>query len=650
MVFSFPILQIIIKTNNHKWLRRYSKFTAISTLFLIFFGGLVTSTDSGLSVPDWPNTYGEFMFTFPFSKWVGGIFYEHLHRLIASFVGFLTLLLSIFIWMYDQRKWIHKLGWIALTAVIVQGLLGGLTVIFYLPTIISMTHGILAQSFFCLTIAIAFFLSKEWTNPSPSDLNLIDKSIVRWILFLTGVIYLQLIFGALMRHTGSGLAVLDFPLSNGQIFTLPNDDILYNVNEGRFNLGLDSVTLNQIFFHLIHRFWALIVVAVSMVLTVKILRFHRKNDYLIIPILLINLLLFTQILLAAFVIWTTRNPIITTLHVWTGALLLGSSFFLSLRSIKLFIPLKSFWCLFEKEPVTVMKIDSPLSHISSFWELSKPRIIWLVLVATFIGFYLGSDWIEKSIFEDPLFLLHTILGTTFVAAGAGVLNQYLERDLDKQMRRTSNRPIPSGRIKPSIARKFGIFISSLGLIYLLAAVSFSAAFIGFTTLFLYLIVYTPLKRQTTWNTFVGAIPGALPPLGGWLAATGDLEIGGWVLFGILFFWQIPHFFAIAWLYRKDYRRLGFQMLPVLEGKMSKVSIFSVSFSFCLIVCTSTLTLIDLAGEFFFWGSIFLGLGFLAITIDAARGWNKTRAKRLLFGSIIYLPLLLFIMIIDKSLI
>ncbi|MFL3050677.1 MAG: heme o synthase [Candidatus Neomarinimicrobiota bacterium] len=631
-------------------LRWFSKFTAFSTLILIFAGGLVTSTNSGLSVPDWPNTYGEFMFSFPYSKWVGGIFYEHIHRLIATFVGILTLLLSIFLWRFDKREWMHKLGWTALTAVIFQGLLGGLTVLFFLPTAISMTHGILAQSFFCLTIAIAFFLSNDWVKPSPKNLDLIDKSIVRWILILTGVIYMQLIFGALMRHTGSGLAVLDFPLSNGEIFTLPNSEFLYNVNEGRFNLGLDSVTLNQIFFHLIHRFWALVVVAVSMVLTVKILRYRKNNDHFIIPILFIDLLLLTQIMLAAAVIWSVRVPIITTLHVWTGALLLGSSFFFSLRSVKLFIPSRLYWSLFEKEPISIMKVDGFNSQVSSFWELSKPRIIWLVLVATFIGFYLGGAQIGKSVFDDPLFLFHTLLGTTFVAAGAGILNQYLERDLDKEMKRTSQRPIPSGRIKPKIARKFGILVSYAGIIYLLAAVSFSAAFVAFLTLFLYLIVYTPLKRKTTWNTFIGAIPGALPPLGGWLAATGKLEIGAWILFGILFFWQIPHFFAIAWLYRKDYNRLGFQMLPVVEKKMFKTSIYSVSFCLFLIACTSTLTLMHLAGQFFLWGSIFLGFAFLGITIDAARGWNKTRAQRLLAGSIIYLPLLLLIMIIDRSLI
>ena len=218
------------------------------------------------------------------------------------------------------------------------------------------------------------------------------------------------------------------------------------------------------------------------------------------------------------------------------------------------------------------------------------------------------------------------------------------------MKRTSGRPIPSGRIKPYSARKFGVLISSAGVIYLLTVVSLPAALVAFITLFLYLIVYTPLKRKTTWNTIIGAVPGALPPLGGWLAASGNLEIGAWILFGILFFWQIPHFFAIAWLYRKDYGRLGFQMLPVVEPTMLKTSICSVSFCLFLIACTTTLTLIDLAGQFFLWGSIILGFGFLVLTIDAARGWDKIRARRLLVGSIIYLPVLLLIMIIDRSLI
>ena len=144
--------------NSQTWLRRYSKFTAFSTLGLIFAGGLVTSTGSGLAVPDWPNTYGEFIFTFPYSKWVGGIFYEHIHRLLASFVGFLTLVLSIWLWRTEPRPWMKKLGLFALGAVIAQGILGGLTVLFLLPTAISMTHGILAQTFFCITIFIAYSL------------------------------------------------------------------------------------------------------------------------------------------------------------------------------------------------------------------------------------------------------------------------------------------------------------------------------------------------------------------------------------------------------------------------------------------------------------------------------------------------------------
>jgi len=635
--------------NRQIWLRRYSKFTAFSTLGLIFAGGLVTSTGSGLAVPDWPNTYGEFMFTFPFSKWVGGIFYEHLHRLLASFVGFLTLILSIWLWRTESRLWMKKLGFFALGTVIVQGILGGLTVIFLLPTFISMTHGILAQTFFCITIAIAYSLSKEWNSFDRSLAKDENISFVKWSMGLTGLVYIQLILGALMRHTGAGLAILDFPLADGKFIPMLNDLLLTSINYDRFDLGLEPVNMSQVIIHLFHRIGAFVVLIAATGLTVQTFRHQREEDKILIPVLFFDLLLLTQIALAAFVIWSGKTPIITTFHVWTGALLLGTSFFLTLRSLLIFLPEGRLQLLFKHQPLTVEKFTGLKSYLSSLWELMKPRIVWLVLVSTVIGYYLGALKSGKSILADPWMLIHTVIGTAFVAGGAGVLNHYLERDLDSQMKRTMKRPIPSGRIKPNTARRFGIFISGMGVIYLLSAVNTPTAVVAFATLFLYLIVYTPLKMKTTWNTLIGAIPGALPTLGGWLAASGNLELGGWILFGILFLWQIPHFFAIAWLYRYDYGRVGFKMLPVTDPSMRKTSAFSVLFCALLVLCTTLLHLNGIAGKVFMWGSLLLGITFLALAIDASRGWTELRARRLLRGSIIYLPTLLIILVIDQSL-
>ena len=589
------------------------------------------------------------MFTFPYSKWVGGIFYEHLHRLFASFVGFLTLVLSIWLWKAEPRPWMKKLGWFSLGAVIAQGILGGLTVLFLLPTVISMTHGILAQTFFCVIIVITYSLSKEWKSSRAILVKPENESFVRWSMVLTGLIYVQLILGALMRHTGSGLAILDFPLADGKVIPVLNNMMLSSINYGRFDLGLEPVTMSQVVIHLLHRFGAILVFSAATGLTVRAFRHQRKEDRLFLPVLFLDLLLLTQIVLAALVIWSVKAPFITTFHVWTGALMLGTSFFLTLRSLRMYVPEGQFQTFFQHQLEAEREVSGLKSQLSTFWELTKPRIIWLVLVSTIIGFYLGAVESERSILTDPWLLINTILGTAFVAAGVGALNQYIERTSDGQMKRTIRRPIPSGRIKPSSARWFGIVLSAAGLVYLLSTVSVPVAFVAFLTLFLYLIVYTPLKMKTTWNTLIGAIPGALPPLGGWLAASGNLETGGWILFGILFLWQIPHFYAIAWLHRNDYGRIGFKMLPVVDPSMTKTSVYSVVFCALLILCTTSLHLSGIAGQIFMWGSLLPGVTFLALAIDASRGWTEVRARRLLAGSIIYLPLLLVILVIDQSL-
>ena len=199
-------------------LHRFALFTAWCTAFLIFVGGLVTSTESGLAVPDWPTTYGWNMFAFPFSKWVGGIFFEHSHRLVASFVGFLTVVLTVWTWFREHRSWVRWLAVAALAAVILQGVLGGLTVLFLLPPSISTLHACLAQTFFCLVISIALFTSPSWKRGLPLIRSHAESIPLQTLCAATtAFIYVQLILGALMRHTDSGLAIPDFPI--GQVST-----------------------------------------------------------------------------------------------------------------------------------------------------------------------------------------------------------------------------------------------------------------------------------------------------------------------------------------------------------------------------------------------------------------------------------------------
>jgi cytochrome c oxidase assembly protein subunit 15 len=291
-----------------RWLRRFTKLVAVSTLFLIFAGAMVTSTGSGLSVPDWPNTYGKFMFSFPYSKWVGGIFYEHSHRLIASTVGFLVVIQALWLQRREPKKFVRRLGWLSLGAVLAQGLLGGLTVIFLLPKAISISHAGLAEIFFCLNVSIAFFTSGFY-----QDLRKMEKgdAPVGMAWALTALVYAQILAGALMRHLGAGLAIPDFPRSFG-----------------RWIPPFDSIEIVSAF---VHRLGGLLVASMVIAMAIRLLRFDRNHPLRFLSSLLL-VVVAAQVLLGAYTIWSGKQPIITSLHVMTGASTLALSLILTLTA------------------------------------------------------------------------------------------------------------------------------------------------------------------------------------------------------------------------------------------------------------------------------------------------------------------------------
>lgn len=294
-------------------LHLFALLTALSTAVLIFAGGLVTSTGSGLSVPDWPNSYGWFMFTFPIENWVGGIFYEHSHRLIASTVGFLILVLAFWLWRVEPRRWVRRLGFIALGAVITQGVLGGITVLWYLPDAISIAHASLAEIVFCLTATIALVTSPGWRSryarrgPAPDDHRL--RGLARITL---AVVYLQIVIGATMRHTDAGLAIPDFPWMFGHLIPDHWDP--------------------KIAIHFAHRVGALCVTAMLLVTTSRVFRRHRERLELLRPSLLLLLLVTVQITLGAMTVLSRKEYIINSLHVVTGASVLVTTLILTLRA------------------------------------------------------------------------------------------------------------------------------------------------------------------------------------------------------------------------------------------------------------------------------------------------------------------------------
>jgi heme a synthase len=299
-------------------LHLFALLVAASTGVLIFAGGLVTSTGSGLSVPDWPTTYGWNMFTFPLSKMVGGIRYEHTHRLIASTVGFLIIILATALWRAEPRAWVRRLGYGALAAVITQGILGGITVLWYLPDPVSIAHAGLAQLVFCLTVTIALVTSPGWkTAYEPSRAvtrrgAFEDRILPRIALVTTVLIYLQILVGATMRHTDAGLAIPDFPLAFGKL--------------------VPPVWDAKIAIHYAHRIGALIVTTMIIATTAHALYHHRERSELRRSSLLLLVLVALQVTLGAFTVLSGKQFIINSLHVVTGAAVLGTSLVLTLRA------------------------------------------------------------------------------------------------------------------------------------------------------------------------------------------------------------------------------------------------------------------------------------------------------------------------------
>ena len=277
-------------------------------------------------------------------------------------------------------------------------------------------------------------------------------------------------------------------------------------------------------------------------------------------------------------------------------------------------------------------------RIADFVELTKPRITFLVLITTLVGFYMGSrDGLNF------LLLFHTILGTGLVASGASALNQYFERELDARMVRTRNRPLPDGRLNPSEALIFSACISAAGVIYLLLFVNALTAAIGAATLVGYILVYTPLKTRTTLCTLIGAFPGAAPPVMGWTAARGEVDAVALSLFAILFLWQMPHFFAIAWIFTEDYSRAGFSMNGSGERTGRQIILYC-----CALIPISVLpTFFGLTGMIYLLGAILFGFIYLGYGFAVALFRSNTHAHRLLRVSVLYLPALLLLMMIDK---
>ena len=280
--------------------------------------------------------------------------------------------------------------------------------------------------------------------------------------------------------------------------------------------------------------------------------------------------------------------------------------------------------------------------MKNYLELTKPTITWLILMSTGIGYFFGihGSWSLAA-------LLHTLLGTAFIASGTATLNQWYEREADAKMRRTMRRPIPSGRVSARRALLFGIGLAAAGFLELALAVNPLTGLLGLATLLSYLFLYTPLKQRSPISTTVGAFPGAMPLLIGYAAASGTLRAEAWVLYVILFLWQFPHFLSIAWMYREDYRRAGIVMLPVVEPDGKATARQIVLCSLLLIPASLAPSFLHMAGTVYLFGALALGLMFLSAGLRVAFDRTQSRARQVLLASVVYLPLLYGLMLFDR---
>jgi protoheme IX farnesyltransferase len=548
------------------------------------------------------------MFLYPWSKMVGNIFYEHSHRLVASFVGLLTIGLALALWLREPRPWLRRLGLAALALVILQGVLGGLRVVLLEQTL-AIVHAATAQLFFALTVCLAVFTSAGWTHGAV-ETTLNDGGRLRRLgAVTTALVYGQIVFGAVLRHTGERV---DAHLTLAAL-----------------------VTLHVIF------------------IIIRVMKDHSTQPGLTRPALMLFALTLAQIVLGTLsylakftALW--RLPVdaivlLTTTHLAVGALMLAAAVTLTLRAHRLLVPLDGATFRMSSTTGTINAATVSASRRAvDFFELTKPRIVLMVLITAFVGYYAGSGRIP-----DYLQLLQMLLGTALAAGGTLTLNQFIEREIDAKMERTRRRPLPDGRVQPQDALWFGVSLTLLGLGYLAAAVNLLSAVVAAAITLSYLLIYTPMKRASSLCVPVGAIPGALPPVIGWVAARGELSVDAWVLFAIMFLWQIPHTLAIAYLYREDFAKAGIQFLPVIEPDGDSTNRQILIHCAALLVVSLLPTLIGLAGPSYFVVAFLLGAGFLASGVRLVLTPTRTGARRLLFASLIYLPVLLLVMALDR---
>ena len=615
--------------NRDRIVRLTARVVAVAVFLLLIAGALVTSTESGLAVPDWPLAYGQLM-----PPMVGGILYEHGHRLVAALVSFFVGLQAAVLCWGERRRVVRRLGLVAFGAILAQALLGGLTVLLLLPPAVSSAHAGLAQIVFALTASIALMTSRSWTSGDiergvgPGEAAGLSRALT-WTTLAAAAVYVQVLLGAVMRHTGAGLAIPDFPLAFGRLLPEAGD------------FSRPGVPI-----HFAHRVGA-VVASVLVVLAIRAsLRLRARVPTVGTLAELWAAALALQITLGTFSIWTKKAVPVTAAHLAVGGLVwvLGVLLALALgraRSTALAAASKG------RTPAPAPGAPQPAfrTRVSDYVALTKPRITLFVILTAFVGFAAGTSGRLSAM--NLVLLAHTLAGTALVASGTSAFNQLSEIDLDGRMLRTAGRPLPAGRISPFGAFLFATALSVAGIAELAVFVNGITAALAAATLVSYVCLYTPMKRVSPLSTIVGAVPGALPPLGGFTAVQGSIGAPGLVLFALLFLWQLPHFFAIGWRHRVDYGAAGVRILPTIDPTGRRTSRHALGWCLALLPASLLPTVFGMAGSVYAVGALALTLLFLAASFRFARETTDERALGLFLASIGWLPAVLLLLVLDR---
>ena len=576
------------------------------TFLLLLLGGVVHNTESSLACPDWPLCYGQLIP--PLER---GIWIEHSHRILASLVGLLTIGLVV---TNRNRKHIYSYAKLALAFVIIQGILGGITVLYRLPTLVSTAHLALSMVFWC-TLIFIFHQMKESSPVIDKDEQKYWNPSLRVELLVGGILlFLQILLGAFVRHSGAGNAC-GFGAES-----IPLCRDIINWESSWWPISLPAKL------HTLHRYFG---VGVMVWFTVWFLRMFvlkgKMGTKYLLSVSFILILIGSQIVLGIMMVVTGLNIVPTTAHLGVAALALGLSWYLYLD-------------LSRRETELFGKIRSTL--VTDLVDMTRPKLNALVLGTVLVGMILSETSVDGEVFFRGLMALVLI---TLAAMGATTLNSYEERETDKLMLRTQNRPLPVGRLSPWVALLQGFLLLSVSIPLIMAWVNILTGILAFVAVLIYLLAYTPLKKKGVMALYVGAVAGAVPPLLGHTALTNEVDEVALFLFALLVLWQLPHFLAISLYHAEDYKAAGIKTYPNIKGiAMTQTLIFI--FTVALFLCSLWPYFWLGAEKAYIYAAWVLGGVFLFSSgkVCLSREAEKVRdaAREVFWVSIFYLPLVL----------